>query len=272
MLRLLSAIMSLKVRKMLTYQQRADLCQNPSAVKLFRIMANKKTNLAVSLDVVKKEDLIRLADSLGPEICVLKTHIDIVENFDKQTVIELSNLAAKHQFLIFEDRKFADIGNTVQLQYEKGIYEIAKWAQITNAHTVSGPSIIEGLKQVGLHLGNGLLLLAEMSSRDTLAKGSYTQETIKMALANQDFVIGFISQRKLLPDPTFVYLTPGVQLDSTTDGKGQQYISPWQAIFENETDVIIVGRGIYKKTDVLSAAKLYRTEGWNAYTERLSKK
>ena len=171
---------------MKTFSERATLCTNPTAIQLLTLMDEKKSNLALSLDVTTKAELLKIAGDLGPEICILKTHIDIVEDFDEDLIHQLQQLSTQHQFLIFEDRKFADIGNTVKLQYEKGIYHISDWAHITNAHTVPGPGIIEGLKQAGLEKGRGLLLLAEMSSKGTLAKGTYTQETLDMAQAHDE--------------------------------------------------------------------------------------
>lgn len=255
---------------MLSYSERALHCQNPTAIRLLNLMDQKQTNLCIAADVISKNELLKIADELGDEICILKTHIDILEDFDMDTVIKLERLAEKHNFLLFEDRKFADIGNTVKHQYQDGIYHIADWAHITNAHTVPGPGIITGLKEVGLHKGRGLLLLAEMSSAGTLAKNEYTTETLEMAKNNKDFVIGFITMRQLIDDPCFINLTPGVQLAVGTDNLGQQYNTPEKVIKENNSDVIIVGRGIYEAQDPIAESKKYRTAGWQAYLAKLS--
>ncbi len=252
------------------YSERAKQCVNPTAQRLLNLMDEKQTNLAVAADVTKKFELLKIADTLGPEICILKTHIDIVEDFDKELIDELQNLSEQHNFLFFEDRKFADIGNTVKHQYRDGIYHISDWAHIVNAHTVPGPGIIDGLKEVGLPKGRGLLLLAEMSSAGTLAKESYTKETLKMAQENKDFVIGFITMRQLLDDPCFINLTPGVKLAVGSDSLGQQYNTPEEVIYEQKSDIIIVGRGIYQSDDPLAEAKKYREAGWQAYQKRIT--
>ncbi len=265
----LSQQINLNNPKRLTYGQRAQLCSNPTAKKLFTIMEEKKTNLAAAADVTSKAGLLALVDAIGPEVCILKTHIDIIVDFDWDLIEQLQALARKHNFLIFEDRKFADIGNTVKLQYQYGIYRIAEWADIVNAHTVPGPGIIQGLKEVGLSRGRGLVLLPQMSSKGTLARGLYTEETLTMAYEYADFVIGFIAREKLVDDPRFIHMTPGVQLQEGSDKLGQQYLTPEYVITHKESDLIIVGRGIYQATDPQTVARTYRQAGWDAYEQRL---
>lgn len=233
-------------------------------------MEEKETNLCIAADVTTKSELLKIAEDLGQHICVLKTHIDIIEDFDTDLIIQLQKLADKHNFLIFEDRKFADIGNTVAHQYQGGIYHIVDWAHVTNAHTVPGPGIIQGLKEIGMPKNRALLLLAEMSSKGTLAYGEYSEKTIQMATQNKDFVIGFITTKKLIDDPSFINFTPGVKLATGDDALGQQYLTPERVILENKSDIIIVGRGIYEAEKPIEEAKKYKLAGWNAYLTRIN--
>jgi len=267
-----------------TYAQRAGNFYNAAAKQLLETMERKKSNLCVSVDVTKSSDFISVIDTVGPYVALIKTHIDVLDDFEPSVIDTLTSLSKKHDFLIFEDRKFADIGNTVALQYSSGIYKIASWSQITNAHPVPGPSVVTGLASVGLPLGRGLLLLAEMSTKGSLAVGEYTKSSVRMALDDPEFVIGFIAQSRMdglaielgYPGKDLLILTPGVGLDSRGDGKGQQYRTPKEVVEESGCDVIIVGRGIYGDgknldvSDVRAKAERYQSEGWLAYRNRLA--
>ncbi|KAM4608423.1 uridine 5'-monophosphate synthase-like isoform 3-T4 [Polymixia lowei] len=254
----------------LSYGARAKLPNiHPLASKLLRIMEEKQSNLCVSADVTSCEELLQLADSLGPKICLLKTHVDILQDFTLDFTQTLKALAEKHNFLIFEDRKFADIGNTVKHQYEGGIYQIASWSHIVNAHAVPGPGVVKGLSAVGQPLDRGCLLIAQMSTQGSMATGEYTQSVLKLAEEQADFVFGFICGSKISKRPEFIHMTPGVQIQAGGDGLGQQYTSPEEVICNKGSDVIIVGRGILGASDRVEATESYRKSGWEAYTKRL---
>lgn len=240
---------------------------NRLATQLRAIVARKKSNLIISLDVTHAADILQLADSLGPYVCMMKTHIDIVDDFSPALVEGLVQCAKKHDFMLFEDRKFADIGHTVALQYGHGIYRIADWADIINAHTLPGEGCIAGLKSIGLAKQKGLLLIAQMSAKDTLFDAAYADKTLALARANQDFVMGFICQQRLADDGDFLYITPGVQWQAQGDHLGQQYRSPEVAILEDGCDLIIVGRGIIQADDPKAMAAAYQARAWRAYVD-----
>ncbi len=251
----------------LSLQERAKLSENSLARSLFQLIDEKKTNLAVNADVTRKDILLHYADLLGPEICVFKTHIDLIEDFDHDLIFQLKKLSQKHNFMIFEDRKFTDIGTISKMQYEKGIYRISEWAHIVNAMATPGPGIIQGLKEVGLPLGRGMLLVAELSTSGSLATGIYTEAAVSMAMKHPEFVMGFISQNKLVNNPAFIHFTPGVKLATGGDSLGQQYNTP-EYVINKGTDVIIVGRGIMEAENPLQEAIHYREKAWNALKSR----
>lgn len=254
--------------KKLSYEARIEHCKLPIAAKLLQLMVDKKTNLALSADVTSAHELLFLAELLGPHICVLKTHIDIIDDFTPTLTASLRKLADHYEFMIFEDRKFADIGNTVKHQYANGIFKIVEWADIVNAHALPGPGIIKGLSAVGISKNRGLLLLAEMSSAGHLLDRAYQENTVALANEFPEFVMGFITQHALTTEPHWINMTPGIKLVDAGDQLDQRYVTPEQAI-ENGSDIIIVGRGILAADDPLIAAKMYREQGWNAYLAKM---
>ncbi|MBN3300949.1 UMPS synthase, partial [Amia calva] len=266
-----SAVPTKKKCEDLSYGARAELPGvHPMAARLLKLMEKKKSNLCLSADMTDSKELLQVADALGPLICVLKTHVDILQDFQPDLVKALTALADKHDFLLFEDRKFADIGNTVKHQYEGGLYQISSWSHITNAHAVPGPGVVKGLSEVGRPLNRGCLLIAQMSSQGSLARGEYTETVVKMAEEHSDFVFGFISGSKISTKRQFLHMTPGVQMHSGGDALGQQYVSPEDVIYKKGSDIIIVGRGILTSPDRVKAAEDYKTAGWEAYLKRLS--
>ena len=258
--------------KALSYGQRAQIAGNAIAKKLFLIMDAKKTNLALAADVTTKKELLELADLVGPSICVLKTHIDIVQDFDWDLIEQLKALARKHNFLICEDRKFADIGNTLKAQYQGGIYRISQWADIIIAHALCGPDSIAALQEIGAPNKCGLLLVAQLSCTNNLITPDYEKQVQEMARQFPDFVIGFIAQSSQSNDPGLLQATPGIQFENKKDGIGQSYKSPDYAVEHLGSDIIIVGRGIYQAPDVKSAAQKYRQAAWKAYKARVQLK
>lgn len=240
---------------------------HPITRKLHKIVQNKKTNLALSADVTDSKSLLKLVEKTADHIAILKTHIDIVSDFTPQLTRELRQIADESGFLIFEDRKFADIGNTVYHQVRDGVYHIAQWADIINAHLLPGVGIIDGLKEGCKGHDIGLLLLAQMSSKGNLFSDDYTQQTVVEAENNKDFVMGFIAQEKLSQDNDLVTMTPGVSFESAGDNLGQNYNTPEYVITHKKSDIIIVGRGIYSAENPEKAACNYKKQAWDLLSQ-----
>ncbi len=245
-----------------TYEAKLEQLDHSKAKKILEIALEKKSNLIASADVLSTAELHALADKVGPHIVALKTHIDIITDFDyDKTILPLVDLASKHNFLLMEDRKFGDIGSTQELQYGYGTYKISNWADLITSHVIGGYSSLDFFHS------SGVIAILGMSSKGTLTDSHYREEALKIALSHPN-VIGGVSQNAV-PSELLLF-TPGVSLESKGDGKGQQYNTPEKVFSTLMTDFIIVGRGIYKAEDQEKAALDYKIAGWKAYEESLS--
>lgn len=255
---------------MMPFHIRASRCKNAIGSKLFNLMESKQSTICLAADLTKADAVIELADLVGPHIVLLKTHVDIIEDFSDNFIKRLKELAKKHDFLLMEDRKFADIGNTVCLQYEKGIYKIAQWADIVTVHAIAGQSIIDGFKNSLKNISEprGLFILAEMSSKGALTIGEYVQNAINIAQIS-DMVVGVVCQSDIFSSPGLIQLTPGVKILKSSDDLGQQYNTP-ESVVNSGADLAVVGRGITEAEDKLAATLKYKEELWTAYIKRIT--
>lgn len=244
--------------------------QTPNALtlRLRETMAKKESNVVLSLDVETVSDFWGILEKTASGIAMVKTHVDILKDFSESFVHELSMFCHEQNILIFEDRKFADIGHTVRMQYRSGIYRIADWADFVTVHLIAGPGILDGLFQ-GIE-NKSSFLLARMSAKDNLITDNYTRKVIEIGKQRRSHVSGFIGHGNSVADianlrrkipPEFLLLMPGVQLEGKSDGLGQSYISPGMAV-AGGADAIIIGRGITEAADPYAAVQRYREAGW----------
>ncbi|MCF7807236.1 MAG: orotidine-5'-phosphate decarboxylase [Candidatus Marinimicrobia bacterium] len=261
----------------LSFNQRMRSTESPMTLKLMETMLRKQSNLVLSLDVEGVNDFFDILEKTGPEIFMVKTHVDILEEFRGDFVPRLKALAEKHDFIIFEDRKFADIGSTVRKQFRSGEFKISEWAEYVTVHMIAGEAILDGLFG-DLDVPRAGFLLARMSAKGNLISENYTRQVLDIGKRRQDCVAGYIGHGANIDDiqrfkakipQNQLLLMPGVNLDTKGDGLGQQYLSVEDAI-AGGADAIIVGRGIVASDDPAAQAKRYREAAWNAFKAKIN--
>jgi orotidine 5'-phosphate decarboxylase subfamily 1 len=258
--------------KRLNFEQRLKGCKNPATRKLYERMKEKQSNLILSLDVDTEKEFFTILEQVSTHIIMVKTHIDILKDFTPDFITKLLRIAADYNILIFEDRKFADIGSTVRKQFQGGIYKISNWADFITVHMVPGPGILNGLFD-HTKTKTSAFLLAAMSAEGNLITENYSRRVIEIAKKYDKHISGFIGFGKTEHDlkklknkipETMLLLTPGVNLEQTGDGMGQQYVGIEEAV-RGGSDAIIVGRGIYAADNPASKAKEYKEKAWKAF-------
>ena len=248
------------------------------ARKYMEVAARKKSLVCLAADRNTMSGLFDLIHEVGPHVAALKTHVDLVDDWTADMWNDFCKAAADADLLVFEDRKFADIGKISRSQMA-GIYDIRSWADLVTSHLISGPDVVDGLQAGWGDVGRsgGVLLLAQMSSRGNLLSPEYTDQVVAKGREHPG-VFGFIGNgsrpeelatlREKVGTEKMIW-TPGVNL-ATGDGEmGQRYGDPREAVLAG-SDCIIVGSGIHKSDNPKKAAEDYASASWNALIERES--
>ena len=256
--------------------ERWESATAPIARRYMEAAVQKSSLVCLAADRNTMAGLFALIEQVEDHVVALKTHVDLVDDWSPEAWAEFCSTATAAGMLIFEDRKFADIGNISRSQMA-GQYNIRNWADIVTAHLISGPDIVDGL-QAGwgdVDRQGGVLLLAQMSSRGNLLHPAYTDEVVAKGKAH-DGVLGFIGNgsrpeelktlRNKVGEGKLVW-TPGVNLAVGDGEMGQRYGDPTQAVLAG-SDCIIVGSGIHRASNPRTAAEAYAKASWAGFMTR----
>lgn len=199
-------------------------------------LIKKKSKICLSADVETLYELFILINEVGKDICILKLHHDIIKDFNNDldyTIKELNILKNKYDFLIWEDRKCADIQYIIEKQIN---LHICKWADLISIHPFSG-HYLKNIKNIHI------ILIGELSSNSFLFNDKYKNYVTELC-DKYDNIVGIVCQNKMTQKK--LNIVPGISIDTKTDHKGQNYNSPKDKDF---ADIFVIGRSIYNSND-----------------------
>lgn len=213
------------------------------------ISANKKSNLILSVDKQNIQEVKNIIRICGNHIVAVKIHMDIYDESERDELRYFLNKSKlDYDFLVIEDRKFADICSTNLLQMQA--LKVEEYADIVICHGIAGFKFTEEIKLP-------VLLVSQLSNFGNLIDETYTKKCIT-AVRNHVNIIGCISQSNLGYNKC-IYCKPGIRLgDIKTDNLDQQYSGKSAGI-----DFYIIGRGIINSENILNVCLKYKKELYN---------
>lgn len=202
--------------------------------RLNNIITKKNSRLCFSGDLDNKENLLKMLEEIGDNIVICKLHLDMYED-DNDFKEKLLNLSINKDFLIMEDRKFVDISYIVEKQYNK-------FRHIVDMVTVMATVSEDVIKKL-----SGVVIVANMSNNSW----DFSEQAKILANNTKEHVLGFVTQKRITMGD-MICMTPGISMIQKKVGD-QNYRKASYV----DTDIIIVGRGIYNDPDYKKKANEY---------------
>ena len=235
---------------------------------LIELIIEKQTALCLSLDTSTWEEGKKILEACGDKIVMVKTHVELYEDFGPHFEKEIKELAAKHKFFIMEDRKLSDISKISWRQMMLGHFKIDNWASFITCHGITAKGFIDYYQQMlnsKYPINIALCLVTQMNIDSKLLGLDYTKTCLEY-LEDYDEVSPIIVCQCLPNIKDRLKLTPGVSLEHDWID-GSQYRSVETAITEQGNHIIIVGSNIVYAEEPEEEAKLFAAKSWECFQE-----
>ena len=207
---------------------------NPCPTNPFLKRLNKRIIWAA--DCASMEEMLDKLDTYGPHIGILKTHMDTFSDFNEHKLVRFIALKKKYDLLVWEDRKFADIGMIMDKQINNSVLRYDKWVDVFSLHAITGRESLETV--FNRNPDFKWIIIGQLSCPDNLIDKIYTQSA-KSIYDSYENVIGMVCQDYLGPE--VIHIIPGISNTRKEDKMGQSYSKLEEKQF---ADFLVCGRSI----------------------------
>jgi len=216
----------------------------------------KNSNIFIALDKnYKLEDLKNIILENADNIYGFKVHNEILGLTYEENII-FYNLCKEYNIQLWEDRKFNDIGHTInkQLKYYEKIRDIVSLVPTSGLESIAY-----------LETDLKFLVLCEMSSKNNLFNSVLKNSLLDIVLLNPDYFYGIICQDLELINicktsyPGLVTVMPGINIEKIGDAKGQKYRDPRTINVNEKSDIYVVSRCITNSNSFSQSLEYYNT-------------
>ena len=187
-------------------------------------------------DCASMDEMLEKLDTYGPHIGILKTHMDTFADFNEDKLVRFIALKKKYDLLVWEDRKFADIGMVMDRQINNSVLKYDKWVDVFSLHAITGRESLETV--FNRNPDFKWIIVGQLSSQDNLIDENYTRSA-KVIYQSYENVIGMVCQEYLGPE--VIHIVPGISNTRKEDKMGQSYSQQEDKQF---ADFLVCGRSI----------------------------
>jgi uridine monophosphate synthetase len=235
-------------------------------------MITKKTALCLSLDTSTWEAAKKLIHQCGEYIIMVKTHVELYQDYNDNFESEIKELAKQYHFFIMEDRKLSDVAKISYRQTTSGNYNISNWANFVTVHGLNADSYLNMMKQ---HYGTKdcinycPVIVSQMNDNLCMIGEEYTQKCLDVIDKYPQFSPLIVCQ-SLPKRKDIIKCTPGVVLttqEEDSDVDLCRYRNVEKAIQVDGNHIVIVGSSIIYDENPKEAAQKFQVESWKVFEE-----
>ena len=244
------------------------ILENKFNKKLLKIIREKKTSVCLSLDIPLWKVGKKMLDEMGPYICAVKLHCDLIVDWNEQTIFDILELKKKHNFLVIEDAKYIDVSFINEKKLKDTQYNINKWVDAITVHWINYFENKVPLSGTQVHI----ICVGDMNTVNDPLSIDYSNlldtinpvETSGHIIEYYNNIDTIVQQNKFKKCNNVLKMTPGV-IESDDEIKlydDKRYRSIENAILRDRNHVVIIGKNITLEENYVEKCKSCANLSW----------